>query len=81
VQELDALVEEGLYSNRSEVIKEALRDFVRRMKRDKEEEEFVKGMLKKLEPTLAEDWDRPEDEWWDTVGGLKYEGYKRRGYR
>ena len=29
-----------------------------------EDEEFVLGMLRNIEPILAEDWNRPEDEWW-----------------
>jgi len=29
-------------------------------------------MLKSIEPLLAEDWNRPEDEWWDTVKGKIY---------
>ena len=37
-----------------------------------EDEEFILGMLKNIEPILAEDWNRPEDEWWDTVEGKRY---------
>jgi len=37
-----------------------------------DEEEFISAMLKSIEPLLAEDWNRPEDEWWDTVKGKIY---------
>jgi len=37
-----------------------------------EDEEFILGMLRNIEPILAEDWNRPEDEWWDSVKGKRY---------
>jgi hypothetical protein len=38
---------------------------------DKETEEYIKGMLKLIEPILAQDWDSEADEYWDNVGGIK----------
>ncbi|ALM75330.1 MULTISPECIES: ribbon-helix-helix domain-containing protein [Thermococcus] len=72
---IDELVEAGLYSNRSEVVKEALREFVLskkipNAKSQDEDEEFIKSMLKVIEPILAEDWNNDPD---DYVGGVPYE--------
>jgi hypothetical protein len=41
------------------------------MKEDKETEEFIKGMLRLIEPILAEDWESEADEWWEKVKGVK----------
>jgi deoxyadenosine/deoxycytidine kinase len=38
---------------------------------DKETEEYIKGMLKLIEPILAQDWDSEADDYWDNVGGIK----------
>lgn len=41
------------------------------MKEDKETEEFIKGMLRLIEPILAEDWESEADEWWEQIKGVK----------
>ncbi|WP_168188426.1 hypothetical protein [Thermococcus indicus] len=40
--------------------------------RDDEEKEFIEGMLRLLEPLLAEDWNTEADEWWDYVKGRRH---------
>jgi len=41
------------------------------MKEDKETEEFIKGMLRLIEPILAEDWESEADKWWEQIKGVK----------
>lgn len=65
LREIDALVESGLYSNRSEVMKEALREFIRSQKRKMSRDDFIDLMLRAIEPLLAEDWNSEEDSYWD----------------
>jgi len=43
-----------------------------RYTQENDEEEFILGMLRNIEPILAEDWNKPEDEWWDAVKGKRY---------
>ncbi|WP_297552406.1 hypothetical protein [Thermococcus sp.] len=43
-----------------------------RYNQENDEEEFILGMLRNIEPILAEDWNKPEDEWWDAVKGKRY---------
>ncbi|RLF91962.1 CopG family transcriptional regulator [Thermococci archaeon] len=71
VEKMDKLVEEGLYSSRSEIIKEALRDFLLR-RRVVEDFELI-GYLKSVEKILKEDWESEADEYWDEIGGVAYE--------
>jgi len=73
-KEMDRLVEAGIYSNRSEIIKEALREFLMRKKYSKSgEDEYAELMLKAIEPILAEDWDSEADAHWDDYRGIEYE--------
>ncbi|WP_460040805.1 ribbon-helix-helix domain-containing protein [Thermococcus atlanticus] len=74
--EIDRLVQAGYYSSRSEVIKEALRDFIMRNKllpKEIRDEEYLKAIQKMVEPILAEDWESEADEYWSEVKGVKYE--------
>ncbi|ASJ07590.1 ribbon-helix-helix domain-containing protein [Thermococcus pacificus] len=76
VAEIDRLVNAGYYSNRSEVIKEALRDFLVRKRAIIEEapdEEFIRLAKRAIEPILAEDWESEADEYWDKIKGVRYE--------
>jgi len=73
-REMDRLVEAGIYSNRSEIIKEALREFLMRKKYSKAgEDEYAELMLKAIEPILAKDWDSEADAHWDDYEGIEYE--------
>ncbi len=74
--EMDRLVKAGYYSNRSDVIKEALREFLMRRKPlmdEVPEKEYIKAAEKIVEPLLAEDWESKSDEYWDRVNGVRYE--------
>jgi Arc/MetJ-type ribon-helix-helix transcriptional regulator len=71
---MDRLVEEGLYSSRSEVIKDALRRFLLDERLDEELER--RAYLKAVEKILREDWESDADEYWDEVGGIPYEPEK-----
>lgn len=64
VGEIDKLVESGLFSNRSDFIKEAIRQYLRELKREEltKEERWVLGMV---QPVVAEDWESEEDKFWD----------------
>jgi len=70
-ERMDRLIEEGFYSNRSEIIKEALRDFL--LRRRPVEDSEIKGYLRAVEEILREDWESEADEYWDDVGGVPYE--------
>ncbi|NJE03814.1 ribbon-helix-helix domain-containing protein [Thermococcus sp. MV11] len=70
-ERMDRLIEEGFYSNRSEIIKEALRDFL--LRRMSIEDSEIKGYLRAVEEILREDWESEADEYWDDVGGVPYE--------
>ena len=73
-KEMDKLIEAGIYSNRSEIIKEALREFLLKKKYSKAgEEEYAKLMLRAIEPILAKDWNSKADAHWDDYGGIEYE--------
>ena len=73
-KEMDKLIEAGIYSNRSEIIKEALREFLLKKKYSKAgEEEYAKLMLRAIEPILAKDWNSEADAHWDDYGGIEYE--------
>ena len=74
--EIDRLVKAGYYSNRSEVIKEALRDFLVRRRgliEEASEEEFLHRAKRAIKPLLAEDWESEADEHWDKTKGVRYE--------
>ena len=73
LMEIDALVKSGFYSSRSEVMKEALREFIAKKKKPAKDD-FIDVMLRAIEPLLAEDWNSEADEYWDNVGGIPYEG-------
>ena len=64
VEEIDKLVQKGIFSNRSDFIKEAIRYYLRELKKEEltEEERWVLHMV---QPILAEDWESEEDEFWD----------------
>jgi len=64
VEEIDRLVQTGVFSNRSDFIKEAIRYYLRELKKEEltEEERWVLNMV---QPVLAEDWKSKEDEFWD----------------
>ena len=64
VEEIDRLVEKGIFSNRSDFIKEAVRQYLRKLKKEEltEEERWVLNMV---QPVLGEDWNSKEDEFWD----------------
>ncbi len=51
------------------------------MREDKDTEEFIKVMLRLIEPLLAEDWESEADEWWEQVGGVEVIDRERRGPR
>ena len=74
--EIDRLVNAGYYSNRSEVIKEALRDFLVRKRaliEEASDEEFIRLAKRAIEPLLAEDWESEADEYWNKIKGVRYE--------
>jgi len=48
------------------------------MREDKDTEEFIEGMLRLIEPLLAEDWKSKADEWWEQVKGAKVTDRERR---
>jgi len=64
VEEIDRLVQTGVFNNRSDFIKEAIRHYLRELKKEEltEEERWVLNMV---QPVLAEDWKSKEDEFWD----------------
>jgi len=64
VEEIDKLVQEGIFSNRSDFIKEAVRNYLRELKKEEltEEERWVLHMV---QPILTEDWESEEDKFWD----------------
>ena len=64
VREIDKMVGRGMFSNRSDFIKEAIRYYLRELKKEgiTEEEQWVLRMTK---PVLAEDWESEEDSFWD----------------
>ena len=64
VEEIDKLVQRGIFSNRSDFIKEAVRYYLRELKKEEltKEERWVLHMV---QPILAEDWESEEDKFWD----------------
>ncbi len=48
------------------------------MREDKDTEEFIKVMLRLIEPLLAEDWESEADEWWEQVKGVEVTDRERR---
>jgi len=64
VEEIDKLVQRGIFSNRSDFIKEAVRYYLRELKKEEltKEEGWVLHMV---QPILAEDWESEEDKFWD----------------
>ena len=64
VEEIDRLVQTGVFNNRSDFIKEAIRHYLRELKKEEltEEERWVLNMV---QPVSAEDWKSKEDEFWD----------------
>ncbi|WP_461864100.1 ribbon-helix-helix domain-containing protein [Thermococcus sp.] len=73
-REMSRLIEAGIYSNRSEIIKEALREFLLKRKYSKTgEDEYAELMLRAIEPILAKDWNSEADAHWDDYGGIEYE--------
>jgi|Deesub1362B_J571_1020462.scaffolds.fasta_scaffold00137_62 Arc/MetJ-type ribon-helix-helix transcriptional regulator len=64
VKEIDKLVESGLFTNRSDFIKEAVRQYLRELKKEEPTEE-EKWVLNMVQPVLAEDWNSEEDKFWD----------------
>lgn len=63
-EEIDSLVKAGLFSNRSDLIKEAIRHYLRELRKELTEEE--RWMLKAVEDVLREDWESKEDSFWDS---------------
>ncbi|KUK00127.1 MAG: Uncharacterized protein XD43_0215 [Thermococcales archaeon 44_46] len=73
-KEMEKLIEAGIYSNKSEIIKDALREFLLKKKYlQADEREYIRNMLKAMEPILAEDWESEADAQWDEYGGIDYE--------
>ncbi|WP_297503111.1 ribbon-helix-helix domain-containing protein [Thermococcus sp.] len=73
-REMNRLIEAGIYSNRSEIIKEALREFLLKRKYSKTgEDEYAELMLRAIEPILAKDWNSEADAHWNDYGGIEYE--------
>ncbi|MGC9104785.1 MAG: ribbon-helix-helix domain-containing protein [Candidatus Methanodesulfokora sp.] len=73
-KEMDRLIEAGIYSSRSEIIKEALREFLLKKRYSKAgEDEYAELMLRAIEPILAKDWNSEADAHWDDYGGIEYE--------
>ena len=64
VEEIDRLVQSGVFSNRSDFIKEAVRHYLKEMRREGLTEEG-RWVLNMVQPVLAEDWNSKEDEFWD----------------
>ncbi|ASJ17055.1 CopG family transcriptional regulator [Thermococcus chitonophagus] len=64
VEEIDRLVQNGVFSSRSDFIKEAVRHYLRELRKEEltEEEKWVLNMV---QPILAEDWNSKEDKFWD----------------
>lgn len=76
-REMEKLIEAGIYSNKSEIIKDALREFLLKKKYlQADESEYIKNMLKVVEPILTEDWESEADAHWDEYGGIDYESDK-----
>ena len=48
------------------------------MREDKDTDEFIKVMLRLIEPLLAEDWESEADEWWEQVRGVEVTERERR---
>ncbi|NPA47882.1 MAG: ribbon-helix-helix protein, CopG family [Thermococci archaeon] len=67
VEEIDRAVQMGIFSNRSDFLKEAARYYLRELSKERfiEEAEEEKWVLRVVQPTLAEDWDSPEDDYWN----------------
>jgi len=67
VQEIDRAVQKGVFSSRSDFLKEAVRHYLRELKKENfiEEAEDEKWVLSAVQPILAEDWNSPEDDYWD----------------
>jgi Arc/MetJ-type ribon-helix-helix transcriptional regulator len=63
-EEIDSLVKAGLFSNRSDLIKEAIRHYLMELKKELTDEE--KWRLKAVEDVLKEDWESEEDSFWDS---------------
>ncbi|MDK2915041.1 MAG: hypothetical protein PWQ79_1956 [Thermococcaceae archaeon] len=63
-EEIDSLVKAGLFSNRSDLIKEAIRHYLRELRKELTEEE--RWRLKAVEEVLREDWESEEDSFWDS---------------
>jgi putative addiction module CopG family antidote len=63
-EEIDSLVQAGLFSNRSDLIKEAIRHYLRELRKELTDEE--KWRLKAVEDILKEDWESGEDSFWDS---------------
>ncbi|WP_048151182.1 ribbon-helix-helix domain-containing protein [Palaeococcus ferrophilus] len=63
-EEIDSLVKEGLFSNRSDLIKEAIRYYIRELRKELTDEE--RWRLKAVEDVLKEDWESEEDSFWDS---------------
>ncbi len=74
-KEMEKLIEAGIYSNKSEIIKDALREFLLKKKyiQVSAEGDYVKNIMRAIEPILAEDWDSEADAHWDEYGGIDYE--------
>lgn len=64
VEEIDKLVQRGIFSNRSDFIKEAVRHYLRELKKEELTEEEL-WVLNMVQPVLAEDWNSEEDKFWD----------------
>lgn len=67
-ERMDSLIEQGIYPNRSEIIKEALREFLLRKRPRTAENSEIKPYLKAVEGILRRDWESAADEYWDDVG-------------
>jgi Arc/MetJ-type ribon-helix-helix transcriptional regulator len=63
-EEIESLVKAGLFSNRSDLIKEAIRHYLRELRKELTDEE--KWRLKAVEDILKEDWESEEDSFWDS---------------
>ena len=70
-ERMEKLIESGIYSNRSEIIKAALREYLLKEERKLEEESENRWILKTVEPILAEDWESEDDEFWDNYKGAE----------
>ena len=67
VEEIDRTVQMGIFSNRSDFLKEAIRHYLRELNKERfiEEAEEEKWVLSAVQPILAEDWNSPEDDYWN----------------